>query len=145
MTLSTVYLGLGSNLGQRETNIQRAIEEIRNIGLTIEKCSLTIETDPVGGPPQGKFLNTVVKSKTTLPPEELLTQLKSIEKKLGRVKTVINGPRIIDIDILLYGRLEMHTPHLTIPHPQMLHRDFVLRPLKEIEPELTDKLIHAHS
>lgn len=144
-TLSTVYLGLGTNLGNRERNIERAIEELKQIGLTIEKLSSVIETDPVGGPPQGKFLNAVLKATTTLPPNALLTQLKFIEKKLGRVKTIVNGPRIIDIDILLYDSLHMHTPHLTIPHPKMLDRDFVMMPLKEIEPVFFGDPIHAHN
>lgn len=143
--MATVYLGLGSNLGSRESNIRRAIDELKSIGLQIEKRSSLIETEPVGGPPQGKFLNAVIKTKTQLPPQQLLTQLQSIEKKLGRVKTIINSPRVIDIDILLYDRLKMTTPRLTVPHPRMLHRDFVIRPLKEIEPALTEDLTHANN
>ena len=143
--MSTVYLGVGTNLGNREENIERAIEELKQIGLTIEKRSTVIETDPVGGPPQGKFLNAVIKATTTLPPNTLLTQLKSIEKKLGRVKIIVNGPRIIDIDILLYDSLHMQTPRLTIPHPKMLDRDFVMMPLKEIEPDTFRDPTHAHN
>ena len=100
---------------------------------------------PVDCPPnQENFLNGVLKIETTLPPESLLNLLKTIERKLGRKKTVKNGPRPIDLDILLYDQLKYQTAQLTIPHPRMLERDFVMNPLKEINPELVRELIHAH-
>ena len=138
--MAVVYLGLGSNLGDRRKNIQQAIEELKQSGFAVEKISTVIETDPVGGPPQGKFLNAVLKGQTELPPEELLQKMQSIEKKLGRVKTIANGPRIIDVDILLYDQIAVHTPTLIIPHPRMLTRDFVMNPLKEIAPQLIKEL-----
>lgn len=141
--MSIVYIGIGSNLGNREDNIRKAIDLLEKSGMRILKTSTIIETDPVGGPPQGKFLNAVMKVETVLSPEELLKVLLSIESNLGRIRTMKNEPRTIDLDILLYDALTLHTPHLTIPHPRMLERDFVMQPLKEIEPHIED-LIHAH-
>jgi len=100
--MSTVYLGLGSNLGDRLDNIEQAVASLEDNGILILKQSTIIETEPVGGPPQEKFLNAVVQALTDLAPDKLLTVLKSIEKQQGRVKTVANGPRPIDLDILLY-------------------------------------------
>jgi len=139
-----VYFGLGSNLADREENINRAIYELKNHGIEVEKKSSIIETAPVGEVNQGKFLNAVVKASTPIAPHELLRISKSIEKKMGRIKTFINGPRIIDIDILLYDRLQLATPQLTLPHPRMFDRNFVMIPLKEIDPELVEDLCHAH-
>ncbi len=138
-----VYLGIGSNLGKRETNIEKAIQLFKKNHIDILKTSTFIETDPVGGPPQGKFLNGVIKIKTLLSPQELLKILKDIEKQLGRTKTVIDGPRTIDLDILVYDQIKIKTPELTIPHPRMLEREFVLKPLQEIAPQLLKEL-HAH-
>ncbi len=104
-----------------------------------------IETDPVGGPKdQRKFLNGALKVSTETTPSELLSYLKEIEQKLGRERTVLNGPRTIDLDILLYNHREVQTPQLTIPHPRMLERNFVMKPLKEIAPQLVKELFHAH-
>lgn len=133
--MPTVYLGLGSNLGDRQQNIAQAICELEKAGLQIIKLSTLIETDPVGGPAQGKFLNAVLKAKTLFAPHDLLNHIHAIEKTLGRVRTVKNGPRTIDIDILLYDRLRIESPELSIPHPRMKERDFVLTPLREIEPK----------
>ena len=134
-----VYLGLGSNLGERRANIQNAIVALKNY-IQIDQISTIIETDPVGGPPQGKFLNAVLKGQTNLSAEELLDTVKAIETNLGRTATVKDGPRVIDIDILLYDQFKIETPKLTIPHPRMLERDFVMTPLKEIAPELVNEL-----
>ena len=142
--MAIVYLGLGSNVGDRKGYIQKALFELGQNGITIQKTAQIIETEPVGGPPQSKFLNTVIKASTELSVENLFKTVKSIEKKLGRRPTVKNGPRIIDIDILLYNELKIKTPHLTIPHPLMFTRDFVLRPLKEIAPEIFRKFSYAH-
>jgi len=130
--MSTVYLGLGSNLGDRLGFIHRSIEELENSGVKVLKLSTIIETDPVGGPAQGKYLNAVLKASTTHSPEELHVIIQTIERRLGRVKKMINGPRVIDIDILLYDDIKLITQKLLIPHPRMLERDFVMEPLKEI-------------
>ena len=138
--MSIVYLALGSNLGDRLQYIQKAVEELKACGLKIIKFSTVIETDPVGGIPQGKYLNAVLKASTTLSPEELHVITESIERKLGRVKKTINAPRVIDIDILLYDDIKLITPHLLIPHPRMIERSFVMQPLKEIDPVLCASL-----
>lgn len=138
--MATIYLGLGSNLGDREQNIHAAIAAIKNNHIEVEKISSIIETDPEGGPPQGTYLNAVVKAQTALPPDELLSLLKDIEQQLGRKKRGLNAPREIDIDILLYDDLTVRKPNLTIPHPRMLERSFVTIPLAEIEPQLVKRL-----
>ncbi len=138
--MAIVYLGLGSNLGDRRKNIEQALDSLKDHCIQIEKVSTLIETDPLGGPAQGKFLNGVCRAKTDRTPEELLILNQLIEKKLDRVKTVLDGPRTIDIDILLYDRQTINTPRLTIPHPRMLNRDFVMIPLKEIDPALAQSL-----
>jgi len=132
--VSTVYLALGSNVGNRHHNIRCAIRLLAQHAIAVKKTSAVIETDPVGGPAQRKFLNAALKGETALIPAELLQQIKKIEKVLGRKKTVKNGPRTIDIDILLYGRKKITTPRLTIPHPRMRERTFVMQPLAEIAP-----------
>ncbi len=131
--LTTVYLGIGSNLGNRRRNINKAIAKLKHIaGVKITKTSKIIETLPQGGPPQNKFLNGVIEIKTSLMPFKLLSQLKKIEKELGRVKGVVNGPRVIDLDILTFGKMRINTPRLKIPHPRMHEREFVVNPLKEL-------------
>ncbi len=143
--MATVYIGIGSNLGNRKKNIEDAIVSLRKNRIRVLKRSTIIETDPVGGPPnQGKFLNGVLKIQTQLAPQKLLHLLKQIERELGRKKTILNGPRSIDLDILLYDHLKLQTPQLTLPHPRMFKRHFVMNPLKEIEPLLTEELSHAY-
>lgn len=135
------YIALGSNLGDRHFNINKAIEYLKaNQNIRVEKVSSIIETEPQGGPPQGKFLNAVVKIKTSLSCEELLRFLQDIENKLGRKRSIKNGPRTIDLDILLYGNKKIDEEDLKIPHPKMFERDFVLKPLLEIEPDIFGKL-----
>jgi 2-amino-4-hydroxy-6-hydroxymethyldihydropteridine diphosphokinase len=134
--MSIVYLALGSNLGDRLEYIHKAISDLKSCGLKVLKLSTVIETDPVGGVPQGKFLNAVLKASTAHSPEELHLVIQGIERKLGRIKKTINGPRVIDIDILLYDDIKLITSQLLIPHPRMLERDFVMRPLKEIAPKI---------
>jgi len=138
--MSKVYLALGSNLGNRLQYIHKAIEALEEYGLEVLNVSTIIETDPVGGAPQGKFLNAVLKASTAHCPEELHVITQGIEQKLGRVKKYINGPRVIDIDILLYDDIKLVTRKLLIPHPRMLERSFVMRPLEEIDPELCASL-----
>lgn len=128
------YLGIGSNQGSRRKLIKLALEKIDQLrGTEIIKISELIQTEALGGPPDApKFLNGAVKIKTSLTPLCLLNELKKIESALGRTAGARNGPRTIDIDILLYADKILDTRKLTIPHPRMFERDFVLRPLSEI-------------
>ena len=130
------FIGLGANLGNRKQNIERALLEIAALNCTkVIKVSSLIETLPVGGPTnQGKYLNGVVEIETGLKPEELLEALQLIEIKLKRVRKIPNGPRTIDLDILLYGKKKIKTKKLQIPHPRMSERYFVMKPLLEIAP-----------
>ena len=132
-------MGLGSNLGARKTNIRRALKLLRE-KVAIIKVSSFYLTKPVGYADQPDFINAAAEIKTALSPLRLLRLLKSIEKKIGRQKTFRNGPRVIDIDILLYEGRAIRTKQLTIPHPQIDRRDFVLRPLREIAPTLDKKV-----
>jgi 2-amino-4-hydroxy-6-hydroxymethyldihydropteridine diphosphokinase len=139
--MKEVFIGIGSNLGDREKNIKEAIKFLENNErIKVEKISSLIETEPQGGPPQPDYLNGVIKIKTDLSAQDLLCYLQEIERKLGRVRTVKNGPRIIDLDILLYGKEKIDEDNLKVPHPKMFERDFVLRPLFEIEPQIKSKL-----
>lgn len=127
------YLGIGSNLGDRRKNIRKALIYLKKTkGIKVVKISSIYETKPVGGPPQNKFLNAAIKIKTTLEPLKLLKTLKRIEKELGRKKTLRFGPRIIDLDILLYADKVIDRKDLKIPHPKMFKRKFVLMPLIEL-------------
>ena len=130
---SEVYLGLGSNLGDKRGNIERAVERLREIstGLTV---SSFYETAPVGVTLQPAFVNAVCGMWTKLSVFELLSELRDIQREAGVRGPVLNGPRALDIDILLYGSLVVDLPHLTVPHPRMTEREFVLRPLAEIAP-----------
>ena len=129
-----VVIALGSNLGEREIHIQNALEEMASL-LTVVRVSSFIETKPVGGPPQGNYVNAVAICDSDLDPEELLERLMAIEANLGRVREVVNGPRTIDLDIISIEDLEIRSPNLTLPHPRAHLRDFVLRPWLEVEPE----------
>ena len=131
----TVYLGLGSNMGNRRDNLDRALDLLSQ-RLQVEKVSSVYDTEPVGNVNQPRFLNLVCQGYTRLAPMELLTLAKGIELKLGRVAGKSNAPRPIDIDILFYGDLVMETPELVIPHPRLSERAFVLIPLAEIAPDL---------
>ena len=139
-SMSIVYLALGSNLGDRLEYIHKAIEELKDCGLKIIRLSTIIETQPVGGVAQGKFLNAVLKASTAHSPEELHVITQDIERKIGRVKRIVNGPRVIDIDILFYDDIKLITPQLLIPHPRCLERPFVMQPLEEIDPALCASL-----
>ncbi len=129
------YLCLGSNLGDRESNLRAALEALR-AEVTIERLSSVYETEPVGYLEQPRFLNMVCSGVTGLDPLALLSVVKRIEASLGRVPSFRNGPRLIDIDILLYDDRVIATGELIIPHPRMIERAFVLVPLIEIAPEL---------
>jgi 2-amino-4-hydroxy-6-hydroxymethyldihydropteridine diphosphokinase len=128
------YIGVGSNLGNRHKNILSAVRLINKLkGTKIIKKSRIIETLPLGGPAnQPKFLNAAFKLITRLSPLQLLKKLKQIEKELGRKKTVRYGSRTIDLDILFYGDRVMKSKTLTIPHPRVFEREFVLKPLVEL-------------
>ena len=131
--MAIVYLSLGSNQGDRENFLRKAIEKLTSTDLTVDQCSSFIETNPVDCPhPQNKYLNCAVKITTTLPPEELLQHTQAIENSLGRTRPFTNAPRTIDIDILLYDDINIQTEQLTIPHPRMHKRAFVMKPLAEL-------------
>ena len=138
--MTTVFLGLGSNLGDRRRNLEAALDALRaHPQITVSAVSAFLETDPVGGPPgQGKFLNAAAKIETDLSPEALLEELKRIECALGRRPGPRWGPREVDLDILLCGDTILDTEALTIPHPRMRERRFVLEPLAEIAPDARD-------
>jgi 2-amino-4-hydroxy-6-hydroxymethyldihydropteridine diphosphokinase len=133
----TVYLGLGSNLGNRQKNLDLALDLLSQ-RMQIKKISSVYETDPVGNTDQPLFLNLVCQVNTMLAPQELLTLVKGIELKLGRMPGKVNAPRTIDIDILLYGNKTMKSRKLTVPHPRLTERAFVLVPLAEIAPEAVE-------
>jgi 2-amino-4-hydroxy-6-hydroxymethyldihydropteridine diphosphokinase len=131
---NTVYIGLGSNLGKRLDYIKKAIDLISELNSTsIDAISNIYESEPYGNVDQPKFLNCVLKLNTTIEPLDLLIKLKNIEKNMGRKKTKKWSPRVIDIDILLYNNLTMDSLELKIPHPDLLNRDFVIKPLLELD------------
>ena len=130
-----VYLSLGSNLGDRQSNLRNAIGRLLELGDVVEVSSL-YETEPVEITDQPWFLNCAVAVRTELMPREFLAGILAIEKSMGRVRTQPKGPRVIDIDILLFGQQTINTPELTVPHPAMTVRRFVLEPLAEIGPDV---------
>jgi len=134
----SAFLSLGSNVGARRESIERALKQLGREGVSIDRCSSFYETEPTDFEDQAWFVNQVVEARTDLSPEDLLRTCKRIEADLGRVPGVRFGPRQIDIDILLYGRATIDTETLVVPHPRMLRRRFVLAPLVEIAPTLTD-------
>jgi 2-amino-4-hydroxy-6-hydroxymethyldihydropteridine diphosphokinase len=132
------YVGLGSNLGEREANLRSAADALRDHGVEVDAASSVYETEPVGEIlDQPDFLNAVVRIRTELEPEALLDLLKAIEAEHGRMfGGPRHGPRPIDLDLLVLGDLEMATERLTLPHREISHRRFVLAPLHELDPEL---------
>lgn len=130
-----VFLGLGSNIGDKEDNINKALTLISKL-YTVKKKSHLYLTEPVGNITQDWFLNCVVEIQTDVDPKKLLFTIKSIERKLGRTKTVKNGPRTIDIDLLFYGDHILNTMTLVIPHPSIQERLFVLQPMMDIDPNV---------
>jgi len=131
----TVYLALGSNLGDRRANLKEAIAALPP-QMEVNAKSSVYETPPWGYEDQPKFLNQVIKAKTYLDPEPLLKHLKRLEVALGRKESFPNGPRLIDMDILFYDDLVLNTPALSVPHPRLHERGFVLLPLMDINPDL---------
>ena len=134
--MKTVYIGLGSNLGDRAENLRAARERIEESGLRIRRASSLYETEPREMLEQPWFLNQVIEAETTLFPRQLLARLLRIEREMGRRRTAPNSPRTIDLDVLLFGNAPVHAPGLEIPHPRMTDRRFVLEPLAEIAPGL---------
>jgi len=137
-TMTEVFIGVGSNLEDREKTIQQARDLLGNVrGIRILACSRIRETDPVGGPPdQGKYLNAVWQIESDLGLQELMGKLLAIEKQLGRKRHEKDGPRTIDLDILFCGREVIDRPGLTVPHPRAHERGFVLEPMTELAPDL---------
>ena len=133
--MSKIYLSLGTNLGDRELNLENALHFLSKEIVILKKSSL-YETEPVGFQDQPWFLNMVIEGETDLSPGDFLSLTQSIERKMKRVKTFVNGPRIIDVDILLYEDEKIETESLVIPHPRMLQRAFVMIPLYEISSDL---------
>ena len=130
-----VYLSLGSNLGDREATMRSAIEMLNERAGTVDRQSSFIETEPWGFESTNKFLNMCVRLLTTLSPEQLLLATKQIERELGRTQKSVNGQyhdRPIDIDILMYDDVHLDSDDLTLPHPHMQEREFVMKPLREI-------------
>src|SRR5258708_22413777 len=136
MRMQIIYLSLGANLGDREANLRAAIAALGDAGVRVRRASSLYETEPVDFLEQPWFLNCAVEGETELKPLELLRALREIEAKMGSKKLVAKGPRLIDMDILLYGEEKIDTPELQMPHPRMHLRRFVLVPLAEIAPEL---------
>lgn len=136
--MRTGYLGLGSNLGDREGQLRAALRALRESGIEIDAVSSTYETEPIGGIlDQPDFLNAVVRICTELEPEELLDLCKEVEASRGRnFEAPRHGPRPLDLDLLLLGSLELHTDRLRLPHPEVSSRRFVLAPLLELDPGL---------
>lgn len=132
----TAFLGLGSNLGKREEMLREALERLnRREGIQIDRVSDIYETDPVGYTDQPPFLNLVCKIRTALSPHELLDTVLEIERELGRERLIRWGPRTVDIDVLLYGSEHIDTPDLSVPHPRLMERAFVLVPLADVANE----------
>ena len=133
---ATVYLSIGSNLGDRENNLRNAIGALADASVRGTRVSSFYETEPVDLREQPWFLNCAVQAQTELSPLDLLQALRGIESQMGSKKLVPKGPRLIDLDILLYGDETIDMPELQVPHPRMLLRKFVLAPLAEIAPAL---------
>lgn len=134
MSVSGVFVAMGANLGDRAATLAAARREIASIdGIRLVASSSDFETEPVGGPPdQPKYLNAVIELVCELEPEALLAELQRLEDRHGRERTMPDGPRTLDLDILLFGPRIIRTPALTVPHPRMWGREFVMAPLREL-------------
>jgi 2-amino-4-hydroxy-6-hydroxymethyldihydropteridine diphosphokinase len=133
---TTVYFSFGSNIGDREENLRAAIAALADAKVRVTCVSSFYETEPVDLREQPWFLNCAVQAETEVPPLDLLRILRGIESRMGSKKLVAKGPRLIDMDILLFGDETIDTPELQVPHPRMLQRKFVLVPLAEIAPSI---------
>lgn len=136
--LFSVLIALGSNLGDREWYLRRALDELQRV-MSIVRLSRVIETEPVDAPPP-RFLNMVAAGYTHLSPEQVMNALQSIEGRLGRRRTARNAPRVIDLDLILHSAHVMRGATLTLPHPRYLQRDFVMKPLRELRLPWRDPL-----
>jgi 2-amino-4-hydroxy-6-hydroxymethyldihydropteridine diphosphokinase len=139
--VKTVYLSLGSNMGDREAHLRAAMEKLMEAGVQVRRVSPVYETEPVEYTAQPWFLNLVAEAETELFPMQLLARTAKIERALGRVRTVPKGPRTVDIDILLYGASVVESAKLQIPHPRMAERRFVLAPLADLAPDLVHPVL----
>ena len=132
--MATCYIGVGSNIGDRQKFIDNSITELKKVrGVRVTRVSSIYETLPVGDIPQGKYLNGVIEIETSLDPFRLMKELARIEMLLGRVRGLKNGPRIIDLDILYFGQERIDSADLVIPHPRISEREFVLKGLRELD------------
>ncbi len=138
-----VFLSAGSNLGNRKANLEAGLQMLAEAGIRPKRVSSFFETEPVGNTAQPWFLNLALEVETVLTPEDLLQSCQQIELSRGRVRSFHGAPRTLDLDILLYGNLIQRDPHLTIPHPRMIDRKFVLKPLAEIAPEVLHPILKA--
>jgi 2-amino-4-hydroxy-6-hydroxymethyldihydropteridine diphosphokinase len=139
--MNIAYISLGSNIGNRFRYLQQAVQLLNETkGINVNQVSSVYETDPVGYIDQAAFLNIVVELETLLTPHELLKICNEIEEELGRTREIHWGPRTVDLDILLYNEENMKTENLTIPHPRMTERGFVLIPLVELNSDLVEPL-----
>jgi 2-amino-4-hydroxy-6-hydroxymethyldihydropteridine diphosphokinase len=138
--MTTAYIGIGSNVGERSTFCRRAVGALDDTPeVRVTAASSLYETEPVGGPPQRSFINLVARIETSLGPRTLLGVCKEIERMTGREPSDIRwGPRVIDLDVLTFGDEKINDEDLEVPHPRMLQRKFVLVPLLEIEPDASD-------
>lgn len=138
--MSVSYIGVGSNVGDRRAFCRRAIDELRATdGIEVDQVSSLYETSPIGGPPQRSFVNLAARLTTSLTPQELLAVCKDIEHRLGRGESDIRwGPRVVDLDILLFDQEKVSEPDLEIPHPRLTTRKLALVPLLEIDPDIGD-------
>ena len=136
-----IFLGLGANQGDRLTALHKAAAEL-SPAVTVLRASLVYETEPWGYVVQPKFLNQVIEAETSLDPMQLLAYLKGIEQHMGRLPTFRYGPRVIDLDILLYEDQVIDNPFLQVPHPHLPERAFVLAPLAELSPDLLHPQLH---
>ncbi len=140
--MERVYVGVGSNLGDRAGFLEKAKSLVNQLpGTRVLRSSSIYETDPVGGPPQGKYLNAVWEIETSLSPHEIKEKLREIEAKLGRKRSFENAPREMDLDILFYGCQIIDEEGLRIPHPRLHERLFVLEPLAELAPDLQHPIL----
>lgn len=135
--MTVAYIGIGSNMGNKEENINEALDRLGNYpGIKLLRAASLYETAPWGNLDQDWFLNTVAEIDTNLPPLDLLQALLEIEKYLGRTREVVWGPRTMDLDLLLYGQEKIDLPQLQVPHPRLTERAFVLVPLAELCPDM---------
>ena len=142
--MSRIFIGVGSNEGERIEYISKAIRALgATSGIRLMQMATIVETEPIGGPPQGPYLNTVVELETAREPADLLSVLQDIERRMGRTPSMQRwAPRPIDLDILLYDDRVIQAPTLSIPHPRMHERRFVLEPLAQLAPEFIHPVLH---